>query len=147
MKKNLLISAFALFFSVGEAFAQDIPQRQVPETVVNSFKQAFPKARDIDWEMDGDMYKVEFKTGVRNDHDVWFDKAGEQTRHEEEVSEKELPNAVTSKIKSEFTGYRVDDVKKITQGKVTYTLEVKKLKEEWKLVLDADGNVVSKIAD
>ncbi|WP_286778864.1 MULTISPECIES: hypothetical protein [Sphingobacterium] len=42
----------------------------------------------------------------------------------------------------------IDDAKKITaEQKVSYVFEVKSPKEEWKLVLDQRGNVLSKVRD
>lgn len=149
MKRTILIGTFALFTLANTVFAQDIPQTQVPSLVVNSFQQKFPKAIDVEWELSGDLYKVEFETGLLGaDHDAWFDKTGKLIKHEEEISQSDLPQKVTAKINSEFNGYWVSDVKKISEGaKVVYTLEVKKLTEEWKLAIDAAGNILHKIAD
>lgn len=149
MKRVFLIGTFAFFTLANTVFAQDIPQSQVPSLVVNSFQQKFPKAIDIEWELSGDLFKVEFETGLLGaDHDAWFDKTGKLIKHEEEISKSDLPQKVTAKINSEFNGYWVSDVKKIIEdSKVVYTLEVKKLTEEWKLAIDAAGNILHKIAD
>jgi hypothetical protein len=149
MKKIAIIASFACICFAQTVFGQDIPQSQVPSVIVNNFQQAFPKAYDVDWEMDGEYYKVEFETGLLgSDHDVWYDKAGKLIRHKEEISKSELPQKVLDKIKSEFGAYRVDDVKKITEGTTaTYTVELKKMGEEWKVAFDSEGNVLSKLAD
>ncbi len=149
MKRNFLICSFVLFFSTSAVFGQDIPQSQVPSLIVNSFQQAYPKAYDIEWEMDGEMYKVEFETGLTgSDHDAWYDKTGKLVRHKEKISKSDLPQKVTAKINNDYKGYQVDDVKKLTEGsKVTYTLELKTHTEEWKIALDPDGNILSKVAD
>jgi hypothetical protein len=149
MKKIIITASFAFTCFVTTAFGQDISQNQVPSVIVNNFQQTFPKAGDVEWELDGEQYKVEFETGLLGtDHDVWFDKTGKVTRHKEEISKSDLPKKVLDKINSEYSSYRVDDVKKITEGdKATYTLELKKLTEEWKVVFDSEGNVLSKLAD
>lgn len=149
MKTLILISAFALSSFATTAWAQDVPQSQVPSLIVNSFQQAFPKATDIEWELDGENYKVEFEIGLLDtDHDAWYDKAGKLIKHKEEISKSNLPQKVSAKINSDFKGYRMDDVKKITEGnKITYTLEVKSSGEEWKIAIDAEGNILSKVAD
>jgi hypothetical protein len=117
--------------------------------VVNSFQKSFPKASDVEWEMDGVNYKVEFETGMLGtDHDAWYDNTGKLIRQKEEISKTDLPQKVSSKLSSDFSGYRVDDVKKITEGnKVTYTLELKTLTEEWKVAFDSEGTMLSKVAD
>ncbi len=149
MKRSFLIGAFALQLFASTAFGQDIPQSQVPSVVVNSFQQKFPKAFDVEWELDGENYKVEFETGLLGtDHDAWYDKTGKLIRHKKKISKSDLPQKVLAKINSDFSGYRVDDVKKITEGnKVTYTLELKTFTEEWKVAFDSEGNVLSKVAD
>lgn len=149
MKKLLMIVPLFALIGVGNIYAQDIPQSQVPSVIVNSFQKAFPKAYDIEWEMEGENYKVEFETGLRgNDHKAWYNKAGKLIRHKEEISVRSLPQKVSGKIKNDFPGYRLDDVSKISEnGKVVYQLEVKKLKEEWKVVYDSEGNQLSKIPD
>jgi len=149
MKRKFLLSAFIIALSTIAASAQDIPQSQVPAVVINSFQQKFPKATDIDWELKGDQYEVEFETGLLGtDHEAWFQSDGKLIKHKEEISKTDLPQKVTVKIKKDFPGYRIDDVKKITEGqKVAYTLEVKNKADEWKIAIDAQGNVLSKVAD
>lgn len=149
MKEALLIGSFALALFANTATAQEIQQNQVPSLVVNSFQKSFPKAFDVEWELDGNNYKVEFETGLSGlDHDAWYDTTGKLIRHKEEVSKGDLPQKVLMKINSDFNGYRVEDVKKITEGdKKTYTLELKSISEEWKVVFDIEGNILSKIAD
>ena len=149
MKTNFLIGVIALLFFASTTHGKDLPKSQVPSLVINSFQQAFPKAFDIDWELDGELYKVDFEIGLLGTHhDVWYDKAGKLVRHKEEISKSDLPQKVLAKIKSDFSGYRIDDVKKITEGNVTsYTLELKRITKEWKMAFDADGNILSQIAD
>lgn len=146
---TVLIAAAAILFSTEQAFGQDIPQNQVPSLVLNSFQQSYKKAFDVEWEIDGDKYKVEFEIGLPGtDHEIWYDQAGKLLRHKEEISKGDLPKAVQTKLKSGYSSYRVDDVKRITEGAVvTYTLEVKNFTEEWKLAFDSNGNVLNKIAD
>jgi len=149
MKKHFIFGLAAALFFAGTAVAQDIPQSQVPAGIVSNFQKAFPNATDVEWEMDGNLYKVEFETGVQKfDHDVWYDDAGQLLKHKEEISKNSLPKQVTAGVKKAFKGYRIDDVEKITEGgKVTYKLEVKSRTEEWELTLDSNGNVLTKVAD
>lgn len=149
MKKYILITAIAFLFSSNIALAQDIPQSQVPSVILNSFQKSFPKASDVEWELEGELYKVEFETGlISKDHDAWYDKTGKLLKHEEDISKSDLPQKVQARINTDFNGYRTDDIERITEGdKITYTLELKKMSEEWKVVIDSEGNVLSKVAD
>lgn len=149
MKQVFLTGSFTLALFANIATAQDLPQSQVPSSVVNSFQESFPTAFDVEWELDGENYKVEFETGILGkDHDAWYDKTGRLIRHKEEISKDELPQKVLARINSDFSGYRIDDVKKITEGNTTtYTLELKSATQEWKVAFDSEGNVLRKVAD
>ncbi|MBB2150430.1 PepSY-like domain-containing protein [Pedobacter gandavensis] len=143
MKKRLLL-AVALLFS-GLTYAQDIPAKDVPLEVRNSFKKAFPNATKVEWELKGDLYNADFDIG-RRDHEVWFTSKGAIVKHKKEIRAKELPVAVANVIKKDYSGYRIDDVDHFEEGKtVLYKVELKKVGEEKKVVFDAKGNVVNRI--
>lgn len=148
MKKRVfIISAFIT--TVFSLQAQDLTQHQVPSVIVNKFNKQFPKAADIEWEMDGSLYNVEFEIGWNTDHEIGYDTEGNIVKHKEEISKSELPKAVQNGIKTNFSGYAIDDLERITDnGKVFYKMELNSLmKEDWDVVMDADGTVLSKIAD
>jgi len=149
MNGKMILSACILALSTIGAFAQDIPQSQVPAVVVNSFQQKFPKAKGIDWELKAGLYEAEFETGLfGTDHEVWIQSNGKIVRHKEELAKNDLPKAVIAKVKKDFPGYRIEDVKKITEEqKITYAFEVKSRTEEWKLVVDTQGNILGKLRD
>ncbi len=147
MKKQiLLIAALASF---GYTQAQNIPQNQVPSVVLSSFNTSFPKAQDVEWEMENGLYNVEFETGWNIDHDVWYNDTGKMVKHKEDISPKDLPKSVNQTIKKEFSQYSIDDLKRITEGsKVVYKMEFESLMgQDWKVVIDANGKILSKVAD
>lgn len=142
--KNRLLLALALSFS-GFSYAQDIPAKDVPLEVRNSFKKAFPNATKVEWELKGDLYNADFDIG-RRDHEVWFTNKGAIVKHKKEIRAKELPVEVSNVIKKNYSGYRIDDVDQFEEGKVfLYKVELKKVGEEKKVVFDAKGNVVNRI--
>lgn len=148
MKRVMLIASAAFLLAVGACFGQDIPQSQVPAVVINSFQQSFPKAHDVEWEMKGDLYKVDFEIGISTDYEVWYDQSGKLVKQEEEVTKKDLPAAVQSAITSGFKGYKIDDVTKITaDNTVTYRVELKNSTEEWEVDFDSAGKKLSQRAD
>ncbi len=146
MKKLIILSALAVCMTSGMN-AQDIPQSAVPTIIINAFNQQYPKAMDIDWEMDGSNYKVEFEIWFR-DHEVWYDNSGKVIRTKEEISSSDLPAAISSAIQSNYNGFRTDDCEKWTEGSTThYVIELKTFTQERKVVFDASGKVLSDIAD
>jgi hypothetical protein len=149
MNKFLFAAVAVSLLNTLDSVAQDIPQSQLPSLILNNFQKTFPKASDVEWEMDGSFYKAGFETGLYGaDHQVWFDKSGKLAKHKEEISKSDLPGAVRTKLDKVWSNYRVDDVDKITEaGKVTYMIELKTFSEEWTVIFDAAGNVLGKVAD
>lgn len=121
--------------------AQDISQTEVPSLVLNTFQSKYPTARDIDWEIEGDLYKVDFEIGNR-DHDLWIDKNGKVTKHKEEIVKSELPSAIAQKIKSEFKQYTIDDVDKIERdGKVLFKVDLDSKSGDREVTFNNDGTI------
>jgi len=148
MKKIFLTFAAGLLLCAGSLTAQDIPASQVPSVIANKFATQFPKAKDIDWEIKGELYNVEFELGRNIDHEVWYDHKGVMVRHKEEIDKNSLPAAVTAKLGKDFKGYRIDDPEKITEGsKVIYKLELKSITKDWDIVIDSQGNILKQKED
>lgn len=149
MKKLSFICIVSLLFSINSVFAQKIHKRSVPSLIINSFQQEYPKAFDIEWKLEQDIYKVEFETGLRrHDNTIWYDKTGKKMRQKSEISKKALPDKVLNSIKQNFNGYRTSDIKLIKDlDKVIYTIELKKSYEEWKVSFDSEGAIISKVPD
>lgn len=136
-----------LLLGVVSVHAQDIPQAQVPSVVLNSFKKDFPKASDIEWELKGDVYKAEFEIGFM-DHEVTLDKTGKALKHKQDIKESDLPLTVASVIAKDFEGFRLSDISKtISDGSLTYKLDLKKGTKEWVIIIDEMGKVLNQKAD
>ncbi|WP_312185087.1 PepSY-like domain-containing protein [Sphingobacterium sp.] len=149
MNSKLIWSAIIIALTTTGAIAQDIPQSQVPAVVVNSFQQKFPKAKKVDWELKGNIYEAEFETGLfGTDQEAWFQQNGKLVRYKTDFGKRDLPNKVLDRVKRDFPGYSIEDVTKITaEQKVSYAFEVKNRNDEWKLVLDPQGNVLKQVRD
>ncbi|CAZ96779.1 PepSY-like domain-containing protein [Zobellia galactanivorans] len=147
MKKQILFLAALGTLSFSQA--QDLPKSQVPSVILNQFNSQYPKATDVEWEMDGKLYNVEFETGWNTEHDVWYNAEGKMVKQKEEIASKELPQAVHKTIETNFQGYSTDDVERITdEGKIFYKMELNSLlKQDWEVVFDANGNILSQIED
>lgn len=142
--KISLLTIIALLFS-GIMFAQDIPQQDVPATILNTFKKAYPDVQKIDWEKKGEVYNAEFEIG-RRDHEIWIDSEGSIIRHKEELRASELPESVSKAIMENHPGSRIDEVDKFTEGNQTYyKVELKNAGVENTIVVDHTGAPVDKI--
>jgi len=114
--------------------------------ILNNFQKNFPKASDIDWEIKGNLYEVKFETGLfGDDHKVFYSRDGKLVRHEQEISKSNLPKMVLASVSKNYSGYRIDDVKRISEnGKTIYKVELKNYSKEWKVVFDSQGRVLQK---
>lgn len=148
MRKNILfVLTVGLLFS-SAAMGQDILQSDVPSILVNKFRSTYPKATDIEWEMNGDLYKVEFETEKNIDHDIWYNPTGEMVKHKEDITKDELPQIILSRINTDFKGYNIEDPQKITTGSdIIYKLELNSQIDEWEVTIDSNGKIIKKEAD
>ncbi|HZJ74521.1 MAG TPA: PepSY-like domain-containing protein [Perlabentimonas sp.] len=143
MKKTAIQLVAIIVLGTGYIGAQDIPQSKVPSVVINSFIKEFPKARDVEWELKGNQYNVEFEVGFFTDFEAWFTNTGSLIRYTENISSSKLPEAVKRTIKSDFPKYRIDDAEKITENNVvTYRVELEKRDHEVNLIFSENGIIV-----
>ena len=139
--KKIIFLAGSLFYSV-MSFAQEIHKDEVPSVVLNIFKQKFPKAVDVEWELKNQLYKVEFEIGHK-DHEAWINSTGGIVKHKQDITANELPREVAASISKSYKGHRIDDVEKIESNKkFSYKVELKTLSKEEEVVFDQSGKVV-----
>jgi hypothetical protein len=123
--------------------AQDISMHKVPSVILNTFKKEFPKANDIEWELQGDRYNVEFEIGWDNDYEAWFTNTGKLIRYTLEISQRDLPIDVLNAIKNQYPGYHIDDAEKIIENDIdTYSVELENRTEELNLMFTKNGKLI-----
>lgn len=148
MKKRFLITSLVLLFVASFSFAQDIATSDIPVSIANKFKQDFPNATDVEWEMDDELYNVEFDDENKVDHDVWYNQNGEMVKHKYEISKEDLPEKVLSIINKEFQDFEIEDIKKIVENNVTtYRIEFDSSSDELEVIFNSEGEVLSKKED
>ncbi|WP_165823833.1 PepSY-like domain-containing protein [Pseudochryseolinea flava] len=139
MKK--LLSLIIAISAITVVNGQDIAQSEVPSVILNNFKLNFEKATDVDWEIKGEEYKVEFEIN-HEDHDVWFDKKGNVLKHKQDLSLSNLPTNIKQKIETDFKSYKIDDIDKIEiAGKTTFEVELESNAGDKVVVFSSDGKV------
>jgi len=151
MKKYTITLILLLFAFNLHVFGQDIRPSEVPTVIMTTFQKEHPKAYDVEWELDGINYKVEFHTGLMgNEYKIWYDPKGNIIRQKQEISHTDLPKDVIKAIHTNYPtskGYRIDDVDKITEGReVVYVVEVEG-PIKWKIMYDVYGKEISKRVD
>ncbi|MFV0554006.1 MAG: PepSY-like domain-containing protein [Mangrovibacterium sp.] len=119
-KCSLIIGVLLLAFG---ALAKDIPASQVPSLVLNQFYIDFPKAKDVDWELDRGLYQVDFELSWTRDLEAWYTAEGKQVKLVEKITKRELPQAVLDVIGRDYKNHTVEDAYRITTNNVV-TLKV-----------------------
>ncbi|MBW2961705.1 PepSY-like domain-containing protein [Mesonia aestuariivivens] len=139
---KILKSLFVLLFVGLTVNAQDISSSEVPTTIQSQFKQAYKNATDIEWEKEMNNYKVEFEIN-RMDYEVWYSETGEQVKFEKEIQPNELPTAVTTAIKTNYSDYSIDDCEmRKVEGRTTYMIELEKWFNEIDVVYNKKGKLL-----
>ena len=145
--KTLMIILFGVLTLHIDLKAQDVAADKVPSVVLNTFQTKFPNAKDIDWELKGDLYKVEFEIGSRG-HDLWLDKSGVIKKHKEDFPKSELPQVIRQKIEAEFKGYKIDDVDKVEEnGAVFYLVDLDGTAGDRKVLFTSAGEIKENTPD
>ena len=145
--KSLRIAALAIFATAAIS-AQDLRMNEVPANLISDFQKNYKTASDVEWEMEGEYYKVEFDLN-RMDHEIWYTKSGEVVKSEKEITARNLPTAILSTIKSKYAGFKIDEaeVTEINKEKI-YEVELDKgWTEELTVIFDEEGNVISSTRD
>ncbi|MCF2444103.1 PepSY-like domain-containing protein [Dyadobacter sp. CY345] len=144
--KKLIVIVCGMFYAT-VSFGQDLKETEVPSVVLNTFKQQFPKAAEVEWKLKAEMYKAEFEI-AKDDHEVWLEKSGKIVKHKEEIKSEQLPKEVVAAINKDYKGYKIHDPKKTDNaGVVTYKVELKNTGSEVDVTYDKNGKVISKKAE
>ena len=141
MKKLIMTLALAAIGFTASAqldFDMEIFHRPlVPEEVKSKFAALYSDAERVQWEMEDDNYKAEFKQdGLETE--VIFDKNGDLVRAEEEISTAALPESAVQYLEVAYPGKKIKEASCITDenGNVRYEAEVRRDD----LLFDAEGN-------
>jgi len=128
--------------------AQGLSTDKVPTKVMANFQKNYPQAKDIEWEMKGNYFQVEFDLG-RYDHEISYDNTGKVVKVEKEINPTELPSNITSVIKQKYPDYKIDQAEmRQADNKTSYKVEIEQgWFKERNLVLDSNGKLISDLED
>lgn len=120
---------FALVALSVMAFASgcDDDYYRAPQDTRKSFRDQYPKARDVEWERHHKYDSVEFKLpGVSNDCEAWYTLDGRWILTEFDIYYTDLPQAVRTSFETEYgVATPVDDVKRLDRpnADTTYIID------------------------
>lgn len=146
MKHYLFTIVFSIIFSYS-IVAQKISGSDVPASVNETFKLKFSIAEKVNWSLDYDNYKAEFKVS-KSEYTATFDKDGKWLKTETFLKPSDLPKVVKENLAKEFgelSDYKIEDPEKIeSKDSVTYEMEIIKGDSTYKMVISEKGEIVSK---
>ncbi len=145
MKAVLLV--LSVLFATN-CYTPNVAAKKVPELVTKAFKAKYPETRKVHWELNKmKQYEAEFKMqGV--EYSSFFDETGKWIKTEQEIKNKELPDAVQASIKREFSDFKIKEALRGTapDGMKYYAVEIRTGKKNYDLSVSPDGKVLMKIS-
>jgi hypothetical protein len=128
-----------------ETKSNDKANVDVPAAVKSDFEQKYPAANDVEWEKDGNEYKVDFRiNGEKNT--LKYGEDNSVKKSEIRIDKSALPAAVTKTVESQYSGYTIekaDEINEVGKGK-QYEVEVKKGDEVLDVHLTPNGEIIKK---
>lgn len=116
----------------------------VPNCVQENFKKMYPQAIDIDWDLEGKFYTVEFDV-ERIEKEAWYDKDCNWRMTENDISYMNLPQPILDAISnSNYSTWKIDDIDYIERNDHTpfYVVEIEQGERERMLFYDATGKLL-----
>lgn len=144
--KKIITALLALVYINNIAIAQKIEPEKVPDGVMATFKEKFPTATKVNWEMENKTnYQAEF-TFKEEEVSANFDSEGNWIDSEVEIKTDQLPYAVLTAIKKDFEFFKIEEASKIENPNdgLCFEAEVKNGKEVFYLIYTPDGKLIRK---
>ncbi|MFZ0452139.1 MAG: PepSY-like domain-containing protein [Ignavibacteriaceae bacterium] len=143
----LIISLVFILFSASSSFAQEkkIEKKDLPQTVLTSFQNSYPKAEikgtSTEKEHGKTYYEIESMDNSQR-RDLLYTKDGKVAEIEETLASNDIPDFVKSSVMKKYPNGEINKAEKVTRGnKTSYELVVKSGMDKHEVVLDSKGNI------
>ena len=130
-------------------FAQKLSAEQVPQAVKAAFSKQFPTAKRIKWELEAaNQYEVDFRQ-AKTDCSALFDQNGGLLVTETEIKTTDLPASVIQALKTQFAGFKIEEVEKVVfqDGTIAYELAIEKGEQSLEVQFNSEGKVLKQEAE
>lgn len=124
--------------------ANVIPDKEVPEAVMATFKAKFPRVKDAKWEKEDALFEAKFTMAAKS-YEVEYNEDGSWVKTAIEVDVKMLPGQIKNALeKSKYAKYKIMDVEEISTPKYkkAYEIELAKKKEKIEIIVDPKGAIL-----
>lgn len=122
---------------------------RVDQNIENSFRNQYPDATGVKWEMKSGYYVADFRLN-NADAEAWYTAQAVWQMTETDISYTDLPQAVRSAFEAgEYAGWRVDDIDKLEclDMETVYIIEVEQGDTEYDLYYSPEGVFVKAVPD
>jgi hypothetical protein len=145
MKTTLATLLYVIAVAVS-ASAQVVSSAKIPARVMSTFKERFPDAEKVSWEVENKKeYEANFKSkGIEQSSS--FDENGKWIETGVEIRFSGLPKEVQQTVNTQFAGWKIDEISKAShvQYGLCYEVEAIRGKEKYDVVFSKTGEILSK---
>lgn len=147
MKKFSHLFVCCLLVLGGNAWAQQIAQKDVPAAISTSFNARYPDAAEVKWKKNkSGKYEADFRQDGKK-AEAKFTADGTWDSADKRIDAKDLPEAATSYLKKNYASHKIDQIEwkeDKDASKNVYEVKLKKDKSETELVFSAEGKFLKK---
>jgi hypothetical protein len=140
MKNRFFLFTLILFVFT---YSCDCDKADVPEKVLSSFSEMFPGASDVEWELDDDLWAVEFEWKEK-EYEASFLLDGAWYETEFEIEQSSLPVMALKIISNDFAEWEIEEVEFVERADFRgYEVELEMDEKEIALYFNEGGELTS----
>ena len=127
MKKTLLATLLLACTISGTLIAQDLKEKDVPETVRAAFVKKYPDAKKVSWEKEKGNFEANWGGKSGEDNSAVFTPSANFVEIVVAIPVNQLPPSVASYVDKNYKGAKIVEAGKVTDaaGKHMYEAEIK----------------------
>jgi hypothetical protein len=140
IRTALFLVAGLFLFTTSEA--QRLADDKVPQAVKKALTERFPKAQNIQWEMEGENdYEADFSIEGGN-HSAGFDATGKWLETETAIKTSELPKEVMKAVETNHAGRQMKEAEQVETPDlgIVYDVELAQGTDIIEVRFDRQGN-------
>lgn len=138
MKKISGLLMIALLIT-GNAISQNT---KAPQQVKDAFKQKFPDAKNVSWEMEEGEWEAEFKKDT-DSYSATFSEEGKWKETEKEITEKQVPETPMKALKAKYGDAEIEEISRVeSEDGISYEFEIEQNEQVTEVLIDANGKIL-----
>jgi DNA gyrase/topoisomerase IV subunit A len=139
-------SIIAFFLIIITACSPELPEKKVPEKVIETFKSQFQGASKVKWRKEKKWYEAKFKLN-KQEKTVLYDKNAKMLILESAVTAQQLPTPALKVLSRDFNEFKIKDVTKIESSHpVIYEIEIQNNEQGKEIFIDSEGKILKETA-